>query len=229
MKNNNTEREFILISDPEILKIATCENNEEFVDLVDQTTIAFGPSPEIPNNSDYTKIRKKVYEMLVRAQNILPSGIKLCIYEGHRSLELQEKLYSHRYNKVKIINTSWDHKQIFLEATKLVAPLINLDGSKNIPPHSTGGAVDVYLIDENGKKLDMGIETDNWINDIDGKLSKTDSNVISELAINNRKIMSYVLKKVGFINYPTEYWHWSYGDRYWAYHKRKNYAIYGPK
>jgi hypothetical protein len=23
----------------------------------------------------------------------------------------------------------------------------------------------------------------------------------------------------GFVNYPTEWWHFSYGDRYWAYHQ----------
>lgn len=41
-----------------------------------------------------------------------------------------------------------------------------------------------------------------------------------------RKIMSAVLEKVGFVNYPFEYWHWSYGDRYWAYHKKETHAIY---
>jgi hypothetical protein len=30
------------------------------------------------------------------------------------------------------------------------------------------------------------------------------------------------------INYPTEWWHYSYGDRYWAYHQNQPHAIYGP-
>ena len=30
----------------------------------------------------------------------------------------------------------------------------------------------------------------------------------------------------GFVNYPTEYWHWSYGDRYWAYVKGEAQTIY---
>lgn len=38
--------------------------------------------------------------------------------------------------------------------------------------------------------------------------------------------MGDVLEAVGFVNYPTEYWHWSYGDRYWAYHKQKSNALY---
>jgi len=32
----------------------------------------------------------------------------------------------------------------------------------------------------------------------------------------------------GFVNYPTEWWHWSYGDRYWAYATHRSAAIYGP-
>ncbi len=39
--------------------------------------------------------------------------------------------------------------------------------------------------------------------------------------------MSAILSEAGFVNYPTEYWHWSYGDRYWAYMKKKPYALYG--
>ncbi len=220
---------FILISDPKILSIEIRENEDPFLDLRDQKIISFGPSPEIPNNNDYTKMRKEVYDRLVLAQSMLPDGIRLRLYEGHRSLALQEKLYTDRYNKVKEANPSWNQEEIFQETTKLVAPVINLDGSLNVPPHSTGGAVDVYLIDERGNKLDMGMNADDWVNDLDGILSKTDSKAISEQAIHNRKIMSEVLEKAGFVNYPTEYWHWSYGDRYWAYHTGKEYAIYGSK
>lgn len=39
--------------------------------------------------------------------------------------------------------------------------------------------------------------------------------------------MSKALETVGFVNYPAEYWHWSYGDRYWAYHVGHEFALYG--
>ena len=32
----------------------------------------------------------------------------------------------------------------------------------------------------------------------------------------------------GFVNYPTEWWHWSYGDRYWALTTGAAAALYGP-
>jgi len=36
------------------------------------------------------------------------------------------------------------------------------------------------------------------------------------------------LHAAGLVNYPTEWWHWSYGDRYWAMATGAPAAIYGP-
>lgn len=217
----------VLIADPRVLKIPINENLEPLIDLKNQKNISFGSSPEIPNNTDYTKIRSSVYEKLVNAQKMLPDGLKFCLYEGYRSLNLQEKLFNNRYEDIKKQYPTWSHEEIFVEATRLVAPAINLDGSLNTPPHSTGGAIDVYLIDENGKMVDMGIRVEDWMKDFDGSISQINSKKISDQAKKYRNIMSSALSKVGFVNCPTEYWHWSYGDRYWAYHKKSEYAIYG--
>jgi len=112
------------------------------------------------------------------------------------------------------------HEELLLETTKLISPVVNIDGTKNIPPHSTGAAIDIYLVDKSGKPLDMWLMVKDWVQDLDRHLSITDSPLISAEARKNRQIMSDVLEKVGFVNYPTEYWHWSYGDRYWAYHQK---------
>jgi D-alanyl-D-alanine dipeptidase len=72
----------------------------------------------------------------------------------------------------------------------------------------------------------MGIHPKDWMSDTSGELSLTASTKISKEAQKNRLIMNHVLAAVGFVNYPTEYWHWSYGDRYWAYHHHKQHAVY---
>lgn len=222
-----TAQKVMLLADPQVISIPVIETHEPLVDLKDQTVIAYGPSPEVPNNTDYTKMRQTVYEKLVKAQSGLPKGLKLCLYEGYRSLSLQEKLFKARYLKVQNLHPEGFHDQIFEETMKLVSPVINRDGSQNIPPHATGGAIDVYLVDETGQQVDMGIEVKDWMEDTDGALSRTDSQCISFEAQQNRDIMSKALFSVGFINYPTEYWHWSYGDRYWAYQTGQSHAIYG--
>lgn len=216
-----------LIADPAVIAISIIENNEPLIDLKNQTIIAYGPSPEIPNNRDYMKLRKTVYDKLVQAQALLPKGIKLCVYEGYRSLNLQRTLFENNSTQVRASRPDWTEDQVFDETTKLVSPLMNKDGSQNTPPHSTGAAVDVYLIDEKGTPLDMGLLVKNWMEDKDGLLSQTDSQHISREAQHNREMMGKALSSVGLINYPTEYWHWSYGDRYWAHQTGQKQAKYG--
>ena len=221
-----THSNIILIADPRILAISIKENADMMVDLRQQNIIAIGPSPEIPNNTDYTKMRKTVYEKLVQAQELLPKGLFFCLYEAYRSLALQQTLFENRYKEIQSKHPSWTKDELFDETIKMVSPVTNKDQTKNVPPHSTGAAVDVYLIDDKGEALDMGIHPKDWKEDTEDTLSITDSQVISIEAKANRKIMSDALSQVGFVNYPTEFWHWSYGDRYWAYFQKQAFAIY---
>jgi len=71
-----------LISDPKVLQIPIHENHEPFIDLTEQNVLLSGPSPEIPNNTNYTYLRKTVYEKLKAAQARLPKGMHFCLYEG---------------------------------------------------------------------------------------------------------------------------------------------------
>jgi D-alanyl-D-alanine dipeptidase len=226
MSNCHAGQNIALIADPKILAIPVHENNEPMIDLRRQKEIAYGPSPIVTNNNDYTQIRKTIYDKLKLAQTLLPNGLKFRLYEGYRNLELQQKIFQERYDKLHKANPALTHEQLFIESTKFVSPVINLDGSKNIPPHSTGAAVDVYLIDKNGNTVDMGILLDDTYQDLTGDFCKTDSEVISKTAKKYRQIMGKALESAGFVNYPTEYWHWSYGDRYWAYQTRQKYALY---
>ncbi|MBN9227660.1 MULTISPECIES: M15 family metallopeptidase [Legionella] len=224
---DRTELEpILLIADPKIVAIPVIDNQDPMIDLINYSEISYGPSPEIPNNTDYTKMRKTVYEKLKQAQSLLPVGLRFCLYESYRSLTLQKALFDTRYEKVKNKHPEWSSEQIFTETTRLVSPVINQDGSPNIPPHSTGAAIDVYLINEQGETIEMGIHPKDWMEDIDGSLSLTASEIITEEAKKNRTLMSNVLESVGFVNYLNEYWHWSYGDRYWAYYKQQPFALY---
>lgn len=216
-----------LIADPKILAIPIGHSDEPMIDLKRQGEIVYGSSPEIPNNQDYTFLRRTVYLKLVAAQKLLPPGYRFCLYEGYRSVALQKMLFDRHYSDVAKAHPKWTNEEVFQETTKLVSPVVNADGSENIPPHTMGAAIDVYLLGDNGDALDMGIHPKDWMADEGGVLSLTASHAISVTAKKNRRIMSEVLHEVGFVNYPTEYWHWSYGDRYWAYVSHHPITIYG--
>ncbi|MBS3904362.1 MAG: D-alanyl-D-alanine carboxypeptidase family protein [Simkania sp.] len=214
------------IADPSIIAIPIKECGEPLVDLRQQTYIAFGPPPERPDNICYTKLRKTVYDKLCQAQDLLPKGIRFCLYEGWRSLDLQNELFQSMYENNRNTQPHLTPQELFIETTKLVSPLVLLDGSRNIPPHATGAAIDVYLIGPDNAPLNMGILLDQWSSDHGGRLSCTHSSYIDQEAKHHRHIMTSALSQVDFVNYPNEYWHWSYGDRYWAYHRQASHAIY---
>lgn len=72
----------------------------------------------------------------------------------------------------------------------------------------------------------MGMAIKDW-SYVDPDLCLTHCSIISEAAQQNRNLLHEIMSNHGFINYPTEWWHFSYGDRYWAYHRNANHAIYG--
>jgi hypothetical protein len=41
-------------------------------------------------------------------------------------------------------------------------------------------------------------------------------------------LLREALAAVGMVNYPTEWWQWSYGDRYWALSTGAGHALYAP-
>ena len=50
---------------------------------------------------------------------------------------------------------------------------------------------------------------------------------LSAEARGNRTLLQESLESVGITNYPSEFWHWSFGDPGWAYRGGHSHAIYG--
>jgi D-alanyl-D-alanine dipeptidase len=97
-----------------------------------------------------------------------------------------------------------------------------------IAPHSAGAAVDLTLADEDGRELDLGTPVNATPEESAGACCTRAVN-ISEEARSHRDILGAALTAAGLVNYPTEWWHWSYGDRYWALGTGAAAACYGPR
>lgn len=220
-------KKIIYIADPEIISIPITECHEPLVDIKNHTELQYGPPPECELTTDcYTKMRKTVFEKLCLAQKDLPNQWRFRLYEGFRSLKVQQLLFDQRYKLVVADNPNGNKHEHFHETTRLVSPVINFDGSMNIPPHNTGAAVDVEIVTAEGQLIDMGMAAKDWC-DVNPELCLTDYQLISPIAKDNRRLLFEIMTAHGFVNYPTEWWHFSYGDRYWAFHQNVKQAIYG--
>lgn len=221
-KNNN----IIYIASAEILAIPVKECGEALVDVKDSNVIQYGPPPECPLTANYyTKMRKTIFEKLCQAQNDLPHGWRIRLYEGFRSLIVQQMLFEEEYERVKKRQPHLNHEEHFRETTRLVSPVTNLDGSRNIPPHNTGAAVDIELMTAEGQLVDMGMVLKDWTM-VSPDVCTSQCTTLTSIARDNRQILFDVMQKHGFVNYPAEWWHFSYGDRYWAYFNKQPHAIY---
>jgi len=57
---------------------------------------------------------------------------------------------------------------------------------------------------------------------------RTYASDVPEKARKRREELVRAMEKAGFVNYGHEWWHYSYGDRYWALLRGESAAIYGP-
>jgi D-alanyl-D-alanine dipeptidase len=219
MKNN-----LKLIPDKELIKIPVKDNGEKLVyikSVCPQIVIKLAKYIKEDGKKSVGKscfVREQVAKRLNVAQKNLPKGYKLLLRCGYRSLALQKKRYDWMYKKVKSKNPNWCEEKIKEETDTHVAPI------DIVPPHSTCGAVDLSILDANGKQLDMGAKFGEF-----NEKTQTNSVFISKKAKENRKLLISVMTRAGFINYPTEWWHWSFGDRYWAAKSKEKYSIYNSK
>ncbi len=85
--------------------------------------------------------------------------------------------------------------------------------------------MDIFLIDtKNNEYVDQGLHPKDDC--FDGDICKTNSDIISEVAQENRKVLCFCMESAGFVNYKNEYWHWSYGYLMWAYETKNECTIY---
>lgn len=71
--------------------------------------------------------------------------------------------------------------------------------------HNRGMAVDLTLVDKDGKELSMPTEYDDFT-----EKAHRDYMTLTDEQIKNRKILEDVMVKYGFIPFATEWWHFDY-------------------
>src|SRR5215212_4400247 len=174
----------ILVDDPRVLAVPIRECGEPLVDLCEYPLLATKSHPKARSEAE-TRLhcREGVAQRLLRADARLPEGIRLLIVECHRPLELQDAYWEDQLESLRERHPFLSKDTPSTENAKFVAP------PEIVPPHSTGGAVDLVLVDAEGEELDMGSSLNEK-----GPLMRTDARGLPEEATRNRALLLQALE-----------------------------------
>ena len=146
-------------------------------------------------------VRQTVSKKLAKAAKKLPKGLSLQIDGGYRSPQVQKFLWDYRV------------KQLGLKKAKRLVGNPNI----GIPGHTTGGAVDVSLLDKDSTEINLSAPFTKYYDE-----QQLFSEKITEEAQKLRLLLYKAMLSVGFAPHNEEYWHFSYGDGRWAKYYNKN-------
>ncbi|MCV6629434.1 MAG: M15 family metallopeptidase [Flavobacteriaceae bacterium] len=126
-------------------------------------------------------IRAKTAKALIKANNAFKKmGYRIKFYDCYRPNSVQYKMWKLVPNPQYVANP--------------------VKGSI----HNKGGAVDITLIDANGKELSMGTDFDFF-----GKKAHHDFVDLPKEVLENRKLLKETMESFGFWGIRTEWWHYN--------------------
>jgi D-alanyl-D-alanine dipeptidase len=210
--------EIIVMSDPRVAAVPVRECGESVVDARLEDSLLFGVRQEDRPAAFF--VREGVLDRLAKAQASLPGGLRLLFVEGYRPLSVQRRYFDGYAARLRADNPGWPAGRLTTAVSRFVSP-------PEIAPHSAGAAVDLTLADADGRELDLGTSIDATPEDSAGACYTAADN-IGEEARANRGVLAAAMEAAGLVNYPTEWWHWSFGDRYWALATGAAAALYSP-
>ncbi|CAM3108355.1 M15 family metallopeptidase [Stackebrandtia soli] len=205
---------FTLLADPDITRLPVLDCGEPLVRLADHGIRC------LPGTGELGRLaRLGVARRLSEAQQTLPDGLRFVVSEGHRSAAAQQEIITAYTAFLQTEHPDASRSELERLSSRFVSPI-------GVAPHVAGAAVDITIEDSTGEQLWMGTPIDATPEASDGACY-TEA-IVDAVARRNRDTLTTALESVGFVNYPTEWWHFSYGDRYWAHRTGAAHAIYGP-
>ena len=126
-------------------------------------------------------LRLKTVQALVKAnKKFIKKGYRIKIFDCYRPLDIQKEMW------------------------KIVSNPIYVADPKKGSIHNRGGAVDISLVDLEGKELDMGTTFDHF-----GIEASHNYENLSDEIIQNRKLLKKVMTNSGFTIFESEWWHYN--------------------
>lgn len=175
-------------------------------------------------------VRSEVADRLMQASIELSrqdQDLALQVFYAYRPREIQEQLFA---SACEVVSSKYPDFTPFKQ--RLFAHVLAAD--PEVAGHPTGGAVDLTLFNKKtNRRVDMGVSVKREAFRAAGQKIYTFSPEISDAQISNRKALRSLMEMFGFQPFEGEFWHFSYGDREWAFGQQQKTgtevkAIYAP-
>lgn len=165
-------------------------------------------------------LRETVISNLIQAQNYLQFTNPhwyIQIFDAYRPVAIQQFMVDYSFREalanrgLTAAELSPQQLEAVWEAVYEIWAVPSLD-MNTPPPHSTGAAVDITLVNDTGEIVDMGSPIDEM-----SERSHPDYYINSHQSYHtHRQLLYNVMLKAGFQRNPKEWWHFSFGDQMWA-------------
>ncbi len=220
MKSQILEEKMIKYKD--LLSVPVRDNNDPLI-IISPNCLPNGYVKPFIDMKLFTKgkilVRRTVFEKLKEVNRKLRDNypsLSIYITYGFRTYRLQ-KIYFQKELKHSI------SKYYFYDPIALYEEVHRSIAVPEVAGHPTGGAVDIIIINKkNNSQLDFGSS----LYDFSTKKRYTFWPDLSSEAKKNRFLIRSLMMDEGFAPFDGEWWHFSYGDREWAFYYKKKFALY---
>ena len=229
------------------IPIAEC--HEPLVAIPVNSFVLTEPHPYAVLGAPYGEIspwmlRQGVLDALLRAQAELDRqrpGWRLKLFDAYRPVPVQAFMVWREFGiQAELAGMSlaaWRNPdELRVAAPELYAALaakvfefwgVPSDDPRAPPPHSTGAAIDLTLLDASGNEVDMGCPID----ETTARAYPDHYAAATVLPMRDyheyRRLLHEAMTSAGFSRHVNEWWHFSLGDQMWAWARGESAAIYG--
>jgi D-alanyl-D-alanine dipeptidase len=166
-------------------------------------------------------LRESVIAALITVQAELQqrhADWRIQIFDAYRPVAVQQFMVDHTFAEVVQSQNldpdtlSDDQRDSILQQVYQIWAVPS-PNPKTPPPHSTGAAIDLTLVDATGQMIDMGSAIDEL-----SPRSHPDyyANQPDKPYHEHRQLLRNVMYSAGFRRHPGEWWHFCLGDQMWA-------------
>lgn len=169
-------------------------------------------------------LREGVLQQLIIAQNYLQQQYpqrKILIFDAYRPVEVQQFMVDYNFRETaksqgySLPVLSEEKKAEILAQVYQFWAVPSYDRATP-PPHSTGAALDITLVDENNQIIEMGSPIDeisarSYPNHFANSWEPREKQYHQ-----NRELLKEIMVEAGFQQHPNEWWHFCLGDQMWA-------------